>query len=68
MPAVGPIFATRSSWFWARIGHGSGVINFSTPDSRPMKSRLTRHFGSSRADDHEMRTTSLVILVLWVFE
>jgi hypothetical protein len=43
------------------IGHGSGVITFSSTDSRPVESRLTRHFGRSRSDDHGIRMTSLVI-------
>jgi hypothetical protein len=44
------------------------VINFSSPDSRPVKSRLTRHSDKSRADDHEMLMASPVILVIWLFE
>jgi hypothetical protein len=52
----------------ARIGHGSGVINFGRADLWPRKVSLTRHFGSWSADDHRIRMTSLIILVIWLFE
>jgi CheY-like chemotaxis protein len=38
------------------------------PDSRPMKTDLTRYFDRSCADDHGVRTTSPVFLVIWMFE
>jgi hypothetical protein len=38
------------------------VINFDSPGSQPMKSRLTRRVARSRADDHEKQMTSPVIL------
>ena len=37
------------------IGPGANVINFYSPDSQLMKSRLTRRVDRSRADDHENR-------------
>jgi len=49
------------------LGTDLGLINLKRPDSRYM-SRLTRHFGRLRADDHEIRMTSLAILVMCVFE
>jgi hypothetical protein len=61
-------FATEAREYWARIGHGSGVITFSGARFEAQKSRLTRHFGSSRTDDHGIRMTSLIILVIWLFE
>jgi hypothetical protein len=62
------LFATEACEYWARIWHGPRLINFTSPIRGPMKSCLTRHFGTSHADDHEIHMTSLVILVIWVFE
>jgi hypothetical protein len=41
------------------LGTASRVIKSAEPDSRPMKSCLTRYFGSSRADDHGIRMACL---------
>jgi hypothetical protein len=54
--------------YWAGIGHGRRLINFTYPVRGSMKSYLTRRFGTSRADDHGVHMTSLAILVIWVFE
>jgi len=50
------------------LGTTSGVINVSRARFAALKSGVTRHFGRSRPDDHEIRITSLVILVIWLFE
>jgi hypothetical protein len=50
------------------LGTTSGVINVSRARFAAMKSGVTRHFGRSRPDDHEIRITSLVILVICLFE
>ena len=41
-------FETEVCEYWARIGHGSRLINFLNPTRGPMKSCLTRHFDTSR--------------------
>jgi hypothetical protein len=50
------------------LGTTSGVINVSRARFAAMKSGVTRHFGRSRPDDHEIRITSRVILVICLFE
>ena len=59
---------TEAREHWARIGQGSGVINFCGARFEAQKSRLTRHFGISHVDDHGIRMTSLAILVICLFE
>jgi hypothetical protein len=63
-----PASPTEARQYWARIGTTSGVINVSRARFAAMKSGVTRHFGRSRPDDHEIRITSLVILVICLFE
>jgi hypothetical protein len=60
-------FATEVREDGARIGHDIWVISFSRVRLIG-ESRLTRHSGSSRADDQRMRMTSLGVLVISVFE
>ena len=44
--------ALKTREYWARIGHGRDVINFSRARIIGTKVTLTRHFGTSRDDDH----------------
>jgi hypothetical protein len=55
---------TEARDYWARLGHGAGVINFDTTrfaarEISPAKALQ----GVPRADDHEIQMTSLLILV-----
>jgi hypothetical protein len=44
------------------------VINYIRAGLGPKKATLTRRFGRSRAHDHGRRMTSLVIIVICMFE
>lgn len=58
----------RTRKLWARIGHGIGVINFSGARFPCPKIPSDKALRCIRRDDHEIRMTSLVILVIWMFE
>ena len=61
-------FRNESYLYWARTGPGSRLINFRIARLRGSEVTLTRHFSTLHADDRQKHMTSLVILVIWVFE
>jgi hypothetical protein len=46
------------------LGTASRLINSAQPRFAAHEMVLTRHLGTSRSDDHQVRMTSLIILVI----
>jgi hypothetical protein len=57
-------FGTKAGEYWARIGHGTSLINFGRTRLEAFEVRADKALWYSRADDHEILMTSPAVLVI----